>query len=169
MWRRRTFHECAEELEIISEDFRRAYIADQYGSNPHNERILRDTSMRGVEILRILALAIRSEQDYGNVPKAASPVGAVQEDATDEDAIWFPQLYRPPYSKLTGFAPLEFRGALNKIAHANPQASTFFCNQEVHDLILTGENRRRKWIAIVSLIDLCATIKSLPDQNTRHC
>jgi hypothetical protein len=128
---------------------------------------MRDTSTRGVEVLRILALSIRSDQDYGLTPKKPEDsVGAFRESATAPEAAAFIQSYRPPYSGLTGFVPLRLRQALNKIAHANPARCGFFADDHTHDLILTGEDKGRSWVAVVSLIDLCTVIQALPDVAT---
>ncbi len=67
MWRRRTFHECASELEIVSQYFRNAYLRKSKLDQQSRDELLRETSERGIEILRILALSIRSEDDYGAI------------------------------------------------------------------------------------------------------
>ncbi len=61
------------------------------------------------------------------------------------------------------------REVLNKIAHANPSQAGFFANDVFHDLILSGkDNKGKTWIAIVSIVDLCRAVKSLPDQNIQN-
>jgi len=128
---------------------------------------MRDTSIRGVEVLRILALSIRSDQDYGRTPKVPDSVGAFRRTATASEAAAFIKSYRPPYSRLTGFVPLSLREALNKIAHPHPDRWGFYADDHTHDLILTGDNGGRSWIAVVSLIDLCGVIQALPDADTQ--
>jgi hypothetical protein len=167
MWQRRTFHECASELQSISADFRAAHTNRWQWEQSRKDQVMRDTSTRGVEVLRILALSIRSDQDYGLTPKRPDSVGAVREAATASEATAFIQSYRPPHRALTGFLPLRLRQALNKIAHAHPARCGFFADDHTHDLILTGEDRGMSWIAVVSLIDLCAVIQALPDVATR--
>lgn len=167
MWRRRTFHECASEPGAISEDFRSAHTNRWGWDKSKRDRVMRDTSTRGVEVLRIPALSVRGDQDYGLTNNDASAVGALIIDATDAEAVATVQNYRPPYDRLSGFTPLKLRQALNKIAHANPARSGFFADAETHDLVLTGEDRGSMWIAVISLIDLCGVVKSLPDTNTR--
>jgi len=168
MWQRRTFHECASELSAISEDFRSAYT-DKFGwDSSKRERIMLDASQRGVEVLRILALSIRSEQDYGLTNNDSTPVGALRSNTTQVEVLDAIQNYRPPYSQLNGYAPLGLRQALNKIAHADPTGSGFFADENIHDLILSGVNQGTKWIAVISLIELCSVIKSLPDIRTRR-
>lgn len=117
-------------------------------------------------MLRILALSIRSDQDYGLTHVGPDAVGAFRDDAAEADALAFIPQYRPPYSRLAGFAPLRLRQALNKIAHANPAGCGFFADDDTHDLILTGQERRKSWIAVVSLIDLCTLIELIPDAST---
>jgi hypothetical protein len=165
MWTRRTFHECAAELEMISTGFRAAYTNKFGFSETRRNQIMQSASERGVELLRILALSVRSEQDFGNVPKIDSTVGAIKYSVDENDIYWMTSLYRPPYYEKEGFEPLALREALNKIAHADPSNAGFYANDITHDLILHGMRRNEKWIAIVSLVDLCRVIKTIPDKN----
>jgi hypothetical protein len=159
MWERRTFHECAAELSTISEDFRAA-------NRKRLDQVMLETSQRGVELLRILALSIRGDQDHGLIDNVPTAVGALRSGATEDEVISVIRDYRPPYDQLSGFTALGLRQALNKIAHADPTRSGFFANNENHDLILSGVDQGRTWVAVISLIDLCRVIKSLPDIHT---
>lgn len=165
MWKRRTLHECAEELEVLSQDFREAYVNKSKLDQQVREKILQESSERGVEILRVLALSIRSEQDFGGIPSIRTTVGALKRSANTSEVSATLNSYRPPYSGKAGFEPLPLREALNKIAHANPYRTGFFADDVVHELILSGSHGSNTWIAIVSIAVLCRTIKSLPDQN----
>jgi hypothetical protein len=81
--------------------------------------ILRDSSEKGVEILRVLALSIRPEQDYDEEFRRATQditVGALKRSASNNDVFDAIHSYRPPYSKQSGFEQLGLREALNKIA-----------------------------------------------------
>jgi hypothetical protein len=129
-----------------------------------------ESSRRGVEVLRILALAIRSEQDYGLTNRDhLAPVGALRAKVPRDEVTVAIKRYRPPYSELNGYTPLGLRQALNKIAHADPTRSGFFADANTHDLILTGMDRGADaWIAVVSLIDLIRVIKSLPNARTQR-
>jgi hypothetical protein len=127
-----------------------------------------ETSQRGVEVLRILALSVRSDQDYGLTNNDLTPIGALRSNATQAEVIAAINHYNPPYSQLVGFLPLGLRQALNKIAHADPNRSGFFANNDTHDLILSGVDRSITWIAVISLIDLCRVINVLPDARTRR-
>jgi hypothetical protein len=163
MWQRRSFHECAEELHVVCCDFRGAYL--NKGSHLRaRDDVMRETSVRGVEILRILALAVRSEQDFGYLDRAVHTVGAVLKEA---DAVQVMNavggLYRPPYSALAGYEPLGLRDALNKFAHADPGRAGFHVSDQTHDLILTGRLGHKDWIAVVSLLDVVSAIRRLPD------
>jgi len=167
MWERRSFHECATELSAISEDFRSAYT-DKFGwGRPRYEQIMLETSRRGVEILRILALSIRGDEDFGLTESGSSPVGALRSRAAPADVPKAIRDYQPPYASLSGYTPIRLRQALNKIAHADPTRSGFYADNETHDLILTGILQGEIWIAVISLIDLCRVIKSIPDIRIR--
>jgi hypothetical protein len=163
MWQRRTFHECASELRSISEQFRAAYTNRWRWNDARRDDMLRDTSTRGVEILRILALSIRSDQDYGLTQPRPDSVGAFHSGVSEADALSFVQTYQPPYTALPGYTPLRLRQALNKVAHANPTRCGFFADDTTHDLLLTGDDRTASWVAVVSLPDLCSVIQHLPD------
>ena len=165
MWQRKTFHQCSSELSAISDDFRAAHTNRLGWDDAKRNRIMQDASIRGVQVLQILALSIRNDQDYGLTSKGTDPVGALCVNADEANAGQFVRQYRPPYSQLNGFAPMTLRHALNKIAHADPRGSGFFADVATHDLVLTGKERESRWIAVISLIDLCNVISSLPDAN----
>jgi hypothetical protein len=115
----------------------------------------------------MLALSIRSEQDFGGIPSIHITVGALNRSASNSEVSATLYSYRPPYSEKTGFEPLLLREALNKIAHADPYKAGFFADEVVHELILSGNHGTNTWIAIVSISDLCRAIKSLPDQSVQ--
>lgn len=167
MWIRRTFHDYATELESISDQFRSAYLRTNELSEEQRQDQLKSCSQRGVEALRALALAIRSEQDWGLVPATAHTVGALKNDATDEDIDTMLSSYEAPYCKIAGYQPLTVREGLNKIAHADLTRAGFFADNYHHDLLLSGLNVQRtaKWVAVLSLIDLCSVVKALPDRS----
>jgi hypothetical protein len=167
MWKRRTFHECAEELEILSRDFRDAYTNKLRIDQQSREKILQESSEKGIEILRVLALSILSEQDFGSIPSIRTTVGALNRSANTSEVSATLSNYRPPYSEKVGFEPLLLREALNKIAHADPYKPGFFADEIIHELILSGSHGANTWIAIVSIADLCRAIKSLPDQSVQ--
>jgi hypothetical protein len=168
MWQRRTFHECASELSAISEDFRAAHTNRFGWARFKRDQVMLDTSKRGVEILRILTLSIRSDQDFGLTNNDSTPVGAFRTKANQAEVLGTIRDYRPPYGQQSAFTPLGLRQALNKIAHADPTRSGFFADNKTHDLILSGVNQGDTWIALISLIDLCSVIKSIPDVRTRQ-
>jgi len=167
MWKRRTFHECAEELEILSQDFRDAYTSKSRIDQQSREKILQESSEKGIEILRMLALSIRSEQDFGILPSIRTTVGALNRSTNTSEVSATLNNYRPPYNDKAGFEPLPLREALNKIAHADPYKAGFFADEVIHELILSGSHGSHTWIAIVSIADLCRAIKSLPDQSVQ--
>ncbi len=120
MWLRRTFHECAEELKAQSDFFRGAYVNRLNFSPDERERRMVSASERGVEMLRILALSIRADQDAGLTDSNPAAVGALRVGATDDEITRTLTEYRPPYTQQRGFNQLTLRQALNKIAHADP-------------------------------------------------
>lgn len=169
MWQRRTFHDCANELASISERFRLAYTDTL---PPHMVKmkngILEECSKNGVDVLKVLALSIRSEQDYGILPNNRLVVGAQKEPVTDGNIYACKKYYcgqYKEYCETKNYEPMYLRVALNKIAHANPIESSFYADEQVHDLILIGTYRDRKWIALLSLLDLIKVVKELPDRN----
>ena len=170
MWIRRTYHECAQELSATSNEFRLAYKSSE-NVLPRHERedIVRQASMQGVELLRILALSVRSDQDYGLTAINRTTVGAVKSGVNELDVVETGRNYQPPYSDLKDFEPLGLRQALNKIAYLNPSRSAFFADESHHDLIVSGSEQKQgqMWIAIISIIDLCCVIEQLPDAAIR--
>jgi hypothetical protein len=103
MWKRRTFHECAEELEMLSRDFRDAYTNKSRIDQQSREKILQESSEKGIEILRVLTLSIRSEQDFGSIPSIRTTVGALNRSTNTSEVSATLNNYRPPYSGKPGF------------------------------------------------------------------
>ena len=160
MWRRRTFHDCAHELRQISERFRAA-AQGKFGQN--SNAVMQETSVSGVEILRILSLSIRTEQDHGRIDGRTFRVGDLLTKATPiqiDDAIRSRQASNADDI-------LTLREALNKIAHANPNRSTYRIDDDDHVLILTGKNKDENWIAELSIPKLCDAILQLKDDAVR--
>jgi hypothetical protein len=168
MWLRRTFHECAEELKAQSDFFRSAYFNRRNFSPADRQERMVSASERGVEVLRILALSIRADQDAGLTDNNPATVGSLRVGVTDDEITQTLTSYRPPYTRQRGFKPLTLRQALNKIAHADSNRTGFYVDADTHDLILTGTNRGDSWLAVISLLDLCRVIKSLPDAKIRR-
>jgi hypothetical protein len=156
------------ELRQISQRFRDAYLNSTSSSQGKRESELRQASQEAVEVLRVLALSIRSEQDHDLTTNVSKPVGAVNRDVTDREKIATINDYEPPYENMTGFEPLGLRKALNKIAHADPTRNGFHADKSTHDLILTGSYRNKGWTAIISITDLCDAIRSIPDMATQN-
>ncbi len=125
---------------------------------------MRETSIKGVQLLRALALAVRSEQDFGLVPNGIDIVGAFKkENAVPADAKQ--RLGYKYMLKQNGYGPLSLRQALNKIAHADPQNADFYIapRDQYHDLLLFGDDRGERWFAAISILQLVKAIHSLPD------
>jgi len=173
MWKRATWHECADELAEVCQTFRDAYWGRRRGRgwprHPDDETEMEETSKQGVQLLRALALAVRSEQDFDLVPRTAAVVGVLKkEDAMPSDATEVKQ--RRGYSHMlesNGYVPLTLRQALNKIAHADPQTADYYIapQDSAHDLLLYGEDRGQTWFAAVSILELVKAIRALPDST----
>lgn len=167
VWKRRTFHECATELEQVSYEFRIAHMGNGYTSEAYRQRDLGKASIAGMEILRILVLAIRSEQDYGTVPLESGSVGALIANLSEEKCSNIVENYAAPYTNLDASDHLGLRDALNKIAHADGRKGGYFADQAEHDLLLCGTLKNKTWLAVISIPALCHEIKKLPDVPIR--
>lgn len=155
MWMRDTWHNCASELEIISAQFREAHQQSDRAK-------MADASREGVALLRALALAVRSEQDFKLVPHTMATVGARKpKGASSSDASGFAG-HKACLAR-SGFKELPLRGALNCIAHADPRRGAFYATASVHDLLLFGERDKNQWCAAISIPKLVEAIRSLPD------
>jgi hypothetical protein len=169
MLKRRTLHECANELDQISKRFKDAHLQAYPMPAGDRDRELRSTSVEGVELLRMLALVIRSGQDSGSLPESNVLVGALKSPASQEEIYLACRSYRPPYTSLPLFAPMLLREGLNKIAHANAAASGFAVDADNHDLVLSGSQIKNGqdvlWVAVLSIPHICDGIKTLPDRE----
>jgi hypothetical protein len=171
MWTRASWHECADELDDVSQRFRRAYWGRRGGGgwprHPDDEVEMVETSKEGVQLLRALALAVRSEQDFKLAPHTALVVGALKkEKAIPSDAMEVKKkLGYANMLEIEGYSPLLLRQALNKIAHADPQKAGYYVapRDRAHDLLLFGEDRGQKWFAAISILELAKAIRALPD------
>jgi hypothetical protein len=172
MWQRATWHECADELNQICQDFRAAYWGRRTGGkgwprHADDEVEMRHTSKEGIQLLRALATAVRSEQDFNLIPPARAVVGALKRTgATPEDAHEVKRFRGyAAFLKRPSYVPLHLREALNKIVHADPRNADYYVGplDHAHDLLLYGENHGDTWFAALSLLELIKAIRSLPD------
>ena len=170
MWKRATWHECADELESVCQCFRHAYWGKRsrrWPRHPDDIAEMEDTSRKGVQLLRSLALAVRSEQDFNLTPHCTTVVGVIKnDDAMPRDTYDAKQHGGfAGLLEIDGYAPLNLRQALNKIAHADPQTVDYYVRtmDMAHDLLLYGENRGKKWFAVISILALVKAIRGLPD------
>lgn len=172
MWKRATWHECADELEAVCQCFRHAYWGKRsrgWPRHPDDIAEMEDTSRKGVQLLRSLALAVRSEQDFNLAPHCATVVGVLKnDDATPRDVYDGKQ--RGGFAGMTeinGYTPINLRQALNKIAHADPQTADYYVRtmDMAHDLLLYGEDRSKNWLAVISILELVKAIRALPDAS----
>jgi hypothetical protein len=126
---------------------------------------MESASVEGIKTLRSLALSVRNDQDYGHTTNPRDAVGALINDATNEQAKEILDRYRPPYWNVPGQQPLLLRDGLNKVAHPDPSGYGFFADEHSHDLILSGRLRGKNWIAILSLLDLSKVLMKIPDKE----
>jgi hypothetical protein len=174
MWKRATWHECADELNQICQRFRVAYWGKATGAtgwprDPRDETQMRESSRDGVQLLRALALAVRSEQDFEILPVGSDLVGAIKRDnakPTDARDVKVAGGFSAMIGTV-GYAPLGLRDSLNKIAHADPRSADYYVapDERAHDLLLYGEHRGRSWFAALSLLEFITVIRRLPDAN----
>jgi hypothetical protein len=167
-WTRATWHECADELDEQSQRFR-----DAYRGRPEDTATMEEASRRGLQILRALALAERSEQDFGIAPWRGRVVGAFKpRNAEPVDGMLVKRSLESGFRAalvLGGWEPLHLREALNAVVHADPRLSDFCVGpairgpDRVHELLLFGERGTDHWFAAVSLPELSRAVRELPD------
>ena len=121
---------------------------------------MNESSIKGIELLRALALAIRSEQDYGHGSRGNEIIGVELAD-TDQVSHFVHDVRGIPES----FNPrgMSLRDSLNKIVYANPACSSFDVEGERHDLILSGTLRASNWVAVISLPKVVNVLRTHPD------
>src|SRR5437870_11765482 len=152
MWKRATWHECADELDDLCRNFRRAYWGKRSKSwprHPDDEAEMNECSVEAVKLLRALALAVRSEQDFGLASNPVTIVGALKNNnVSAADALEVRFGYKCMLG-VHGYTPLTLRQALNKIAHADPKTADYSVGPSdiKHELLLFGTERGTKWFA----------------------
>jgi len=167
MWQRRTYHDCASELEQASDRFREAIVRRQTVDSQENTLELVSSSKDGADLLKILALSVRPEQDFGLLPNSNTEVGTLVSNANSNETHSALTGSTTPPVIVPGAKPLGLREALNKIAHMDPRPgkSSFAADHLRHEIVLTGEKSGHNWIAILDIPRLCEAIKALPDRN----
>ena len=176
MWKRATWHECAAELDQVCLRFRTAYWGERHMSwprHPADQAEMEECSVEGVKLLRAIALAIRSEQDFDLAPNPRRAVGVLKSaNATRADATNVKQ--RSGFQSMLNdseFIALSLRQALNKIAHADPLSADYYVGpgrgpvHSQHDLLLFGDHRGQRWFAAISILELVKAVQELPDIN----
>ena len=172
MLKRETWHQSASELDAICKRFRDAHWGvhgQGWPRHSKDEQVMIETSVEGIKILRSLALAVRTEQDFGLIPADENVVGAFKnQDAVPSDAVEAKK--RGGYQQLLDenqYSSLQLRDGLNVIAHMDPTRSDYHVgpNESAHDLLLFGMNRGKQWFAVVSIFEVIRVIHSLPDVN----
>jgi hypothetical protein len=174
MWQRATWHESADELSQICRAFRAAHWGRSTGGkgwprDPDDEAEMRQTSKEGIQLLRALATAVRSDRDFNLIPPARAVVGALRRaGATPADAIEVKRAggYASVFAR-PGYAPLHLREALNKIVHADPRNADYYVAplDRAHELLLYGQNCGDNRFAALSLFEVIKAIQALPDMR----
>ena len=164
MWQRSSYHEIADELASVSERFRAAEAGRLPFSPTQLRQTMVETSIDGIALLRALALAVRSEQDYGHGLRGSEIVGQQVVDTSEADRL-VNQIRGIPISLQS--QPLVLRDALNKIAHADPALGSYNVEGEAHDLVLSGTQGKRQWVAVISLPKVIAVLRAYPDFQVR--
>lgn len=167
MWKRGTYHDCASELQQASDRFREAISGSRVHDSQENRQELEGSSKDGVDLLKILAMSVRPEQDFGLLPHANRQVGTFLSNADSTEIQTLLNGGQLPPIEVLGGEPLELREALNKIAHMDPRPgrSSFAADGQHHEVVLTGQKNGRQWIAVLDILALCDAIKALPDRN----
>lgn len=163
MLQRQTYHECAMELEDVCHRFCDAHLDKGTLTPALRGLILAAMEIRRNEIVHILAVSFRSDQDAGLMPRQTETVGALRLNVTDADAAAFTADYHPPHGSLQGCKPLQLGSALSRAAQHDLSHDGFYADEQTHDLIVGGTEGGAAWIAVVSLFDLCRVIMALPD------
>jgi hypothetical protein len=125
------------------------------------------SSRDGVDILKILALSVRPEQDYEVLKSGNSEVGWLLNRASSSEIQSVLTAGQSPPVVVPGATRLVLREALNKIAHMDPSPgrSSYAVGGRQHEVILTGKRNDHVWIAILDIPALCNAIKALPDRT----
>ena len=168
MWKRLTYHMCAAELQQASERFRDAFVGGQSLDPQERLQELERTSKDGIDILKILALSVRPDQDFGLLTNPNSHVGTLLSNAgsAEVESALTPGKFPPIV--VSGATQLGLREAMDKIAHMDPRPdkSSFAVDCQRHEVVLTGDKPRSgPWVAVLDIPKLCDVIKALPDRD----
>jgi hypothetical protein len=160
MWLRNSFENCGKELAQLSEQFRELYLMCESDREPEHDDALIEVSVKGRDLLDILALTIRRELDDRNI-KLNVVVGCIKEKSSEDEQVTLLENYQPSKST-SGFKNLTLRGACNKIAHTRIQRAGFFADENTHHQLLCGNYNGNHWIAVVDIIAFSQILQSLP-------
>jgi hypothetical protein len=167
MWKRDAYHNCAHELQQASDSFREAIARGDAPDSQGTTLELEQSSKDGVNLLKILALSVRPEQDFEILKEKETIVGKwLRKADPTEIQSYLTGCLQPPI-ELPEAQPLPLREALNKIAHANPnpENSSYAADHDYHQVILTGKQYGCHWIAVLDILRLCEAIRALPDRS----
>jgi hypothetical protein len=167
MWQRGTYYDCASELEQASDRFREAVDRRKVVGSRESASELASSSKDGFDLLKILALSVRPEQDYGLLQDSKMQVGRWVRNADSSEIKSALTCSTSPPVIVHRAEPLKLREALNKVAHMDPRPgkSSFAANRLLHEVVLTGKKNGHHWIAILDILRLCEAIKALPNRN----
>lgn len=163
MWIRDTFKNCGLELLQLSEQFRFVYREWKSQKAIGVKDNLIEMSVKGRDLLDILALTIRREMDEEGEQFTRKDVGYLKTNSSREQQDAFIKDYVPDHLEKKNFKPLSLREACNKIAHTKISSTGFFVNDNQHDVILCGYYQGKHWIAVIDIIKFAACVQELPE------
>lgn len=164
MWKRDTFKNCGLELLQLSEQFRSCHQEWKDQSTPAAKDKLIEVSVKGRDLLDILALTIRREMDEEREKLTTQVVvGYLNENVKREQQNAFIKDYAPDHPAKKNFEALSLRDACNKIAHTKISSTGFFVNDERHDVILCGKYYGKNWIAVIDIPKFANCVQELPE------
>lgn len=163
MWRRDTFKNCGDELEQLSKQFQELYLTREPTRQIEEELI--EVSVKGRDLLDILALTIRRELDDRNI-KLDKIVGFLKKKSSEKEQLEFVENFQQEKST-EGFKKLSLREACNKIAHTKVFKAHFYVGNDVHYQTLCGTNSGDDWIAVIDIFAFAKTVQALPTEFER--
>lgn len=164
MWKRDTFENCGLELIQLSEQFRSCYQEWKNQQTIDAKDKLIEVSVKGRDLLDILALTIRREMDEEREKLTTDVVvGYLNESVKSEQQNAFIRDYAPDHPEKKNFKTLSLRDACNKIAHTKISLTVFFVNDNHHDVVLCGVYKGKHWIAVIDIIKFATCVQDLPE------
>ena len=182
MWKRKSWHECAEELKEYSDRFvilhwhqeRRPWSKPTTRRTDELMNEMQQVSIDALELLKSLAANIRTDQDYGLTDYGGN-VGLLKTtNISENEHLKYKQEYRlfkhDDLVKQGHYQNLSLRDGLNKVIHADPSRSDYYVaprykGENAEHALLLYSTKGVEWFAVLSLLRLIEVIKELPDKQ----